>query len=262
MADTKITALTNASSLLVTDIVPVVIDPSGTPLNRKAALSVFKTLINTGQSVAAGTASVAPITLTSGTNLTVPAAGALEYDGSVFYATPVASSRHVNVCEQFATTGATPKALAADNSLQAVFDTANDVLTLAASTTYFFEALYYINTGTTTHTTATAFTASSAFTSIRYWAELWSTTAVTISTTAPSVLDVVASTATVLNATSTAPRTTIRIKGVVRTNAASTITPQVQFSANPTGTNEVATNSFFRISPVGTNVVAAVGNWA
>ena len=35
-----------------------------------------------------GTASLAPILLTSGTNLTTAAAGAVEYDGSFFYATP------------------------------------------------------------------------------------------------------------------------------------------------------------------------------
>src|SRR5262249_52269906 len=125
-----------------------------------------------------------------------------------------------------------------------------------------FEALYYVNTGATTHTTATAFTASSAFTNIRYWAELWSTTAVTISTTAPSVLDVVSDAATVLNATSTATRTTIRCVGMIRTNLASTVTPGIQFSADPTGTCEVVINSYFRIWPAGINTVAAVGNWA
>jgi hypothetical protein len=35
----------------------------------------------------AGTTAVAPIKLTSGTNLTTPAAGALEYDGTAYYAT-------------------------------------------------------------------------------------------------------------------------------------------------------------------------------
>jgi hypothetical protein len=38
--------------------------------------------------LAAGTASAAPLTLTSGTNLTSAAAGSVEYDGSNFYTTP------------------------------------------------------------------------------------------------------------------------------------------------------------------------------
>jgi hypothetical protein len=104
--------------------------------------------------------------------------------------------------------------------------------------------------------------ASSAFTAIKYLAELWSTTSGTISTTAPSVLDVAVSTAVVLNATSTALRTTIRAKGIIRTNAASTVTPQITFSAGPTGTCQVGLDSFFRIWPVGANTVASVGSWA
>lgn len=213
------------------------------------------------QTFAVGTTAIAPQVFQSGTNLTTAAVGAKEFDGRCFYATAVASSRQVVATEQFATV-VSAKALANDDTLQAVFASANDVLSLAASTTYFFEAFYFVNTGNTTHTTATAFTASSAFTSIQYWSELWSTTTDTISTTAPSVLDVAVSTAKVLNATSTATRTTIRIKGLIRTNAASTVTPGIQFSADPTGTCEVAPGSYFRIWPVGINTVAAVGNWA
>ncbi len=213
------------------------------------------------QTFAVGTTAIAPQVLQSGTNLTTAAVGAIEFDGKCFYQTAIASSRQVVGTEQFATT-VTATTLANDNSTQSVFAAANDVLSLAAATTFQFECLYYINTGNTTHTTATAFAASSAFTSIQYWAELWSTTTTTISTTAPSVLDVAVSTATVLNATSTATRTTIRCRGIIRTNLASTVTPQVKFSADPTGTCEVAANSYFRIWPVGTNAVAAVGNWA
>lgn len=163
---------------------------------------------------------------------------------------------------QFATTQVVTSLLNNNTNPQNVFASANDVLSLAASTTYFFDCLYFINTGGTSHTTATGFVASSAFTSINYLAELWSTTAGTISTTAPSILDVAVSTATVLNAASTATRTTIRCNGIIRTNGATTVTPQITFSAGPTGTCEVAVNSYFRCWPVGSNTVAAVGNWA
>ncbi len=164
--------------------------------------------------------------------------------------------------EVFATTQAVTSLSNSSTGVQNVFASANDVLTLRAATTYFFECVLYINTGNTTHTTAIGFPASSAYTNINYLAELWSTTSGTISTTAPSVLDVAASTATVLNATSAALRTTIRCKGIIRTNLATTVTPQITFSAGPTGTCEVAVNSFFRAWPVGTNTVAAFGDWA
>jgi hypothetical protein len=145
---------------------------------------------------------------------------------------------------------------------QNIFASANDVLTLMAATTYFFEGEFYIATGTTTHTTALGFVASSAFTSIKYTAELWSTTSGTISTTAPSILDVAVSTATVLNATSVAPFTKIRVKGLIRTNAATTMTPQITFSAGPTGTCAVKTDSWLRLAPVGSNTKVFHGDWA
>jgi hypothetical protein len=145
---------------------------------------------------------------------------------------------------------------------QNIFASANDVVTLDRTMTYLFEGEFFIATGTTTHTTAIGFVASSAVTSIRYQAQLWSTTSGTISTTAPSTLDIAVTTATVLNATSTAPLTTIRVKGLIRTNAATTITPQVTFSAGPTGTCAVKTDSWLRFTPLGNNAKVFHGEWA
>ena len=49
---------------------------------------------------AAGITATAPVTLTAGTNLTTPAAGAIEYDGAAFYATVAANERGVLAAEQ------------------------------------------------------------------------------------------------------------------------------------------------------------------
>ena len=43
----------------------------------------------------AAAASSAPLKLTSGTNLTTPEAGAIEYDGTEFYATPASATRYI-----------------------------------------------------------------------------------------------------------------------------------------------------------------------
>lgn len=253
----SIDALSANASIQIPVAGSMTFDASSTTQWYSSANGVFGSV-----AIGAGSATVAPLKLTSGTNNTTAAAGAVEFDGTCFYATAAASSRQVSDCEQFVTVQGSNFTLANNNTAQSPFAAANDVLQLAATTTYFFECLLYINTGATTHTTAMEFTASSAFTGIQYWAELWSTTAATISTTAPSVLDVSASTATVLNATSTATRTTIRCQGMIRTNASSTVTPKITFSADPTGTCATLINSFFRIWPVGINTVAAVGNWA
>lgn len=53
-----------------------------------AGLNVTGITTTTRLNVTAGTASTAPIGLTTGTNLTTPYSGAIEYDGNLIYATP------------------------------------------------------------------------------------------------------------------------------------------------------------------------------
>lgn len=148
------------------------------------------------------------------------------------------------------------------NTAQSLFASANDTLTLAASTTYRFKGKFFVNTGTTTHTTAFGFGGTATATSIRYQAKLWSGTSGTINTTAPSVVDHNALTAKVLNATSGAAFTLIEVEGIVRVNGGGTLIPQITFSAGPTGTCEVAVDSFIEFEMIGSNTVAAIGAWA
>jgi hypothetical protein len=145
---------------------------------------------------------------------------------------------------------------------QNLFAAANDTLTVKGATAYIFRARLMIATGTTTHTTAFGFGGTATFTNIHYRSLLWSGTSGTISTTAPSKLDVSAATATVLNATSGAAFTEIEIEGVMRINAGGTLIPQITFSAGPTGTCAVKVNSWLELWPIGSNTVAAIGPWA
>jgi hypothetical protein len=217
----------------------------------------------TGINIGAGTTAFAPLLFTTGVVLTTPTAGAWEWDGKVFYATSVASSRQVVVTAQFASVQGSPVALTNNiATAQSIFAAANDTLTLAAATSYRFRARLFVNTGTTTHTTAFGFGGTATVTSMRYQAKLWSGTSGTINTTAPSVVDHNAMSAKVLNATSAAAFTLIEIEGVIRVNAGGTVIPQITFSAGPTGTCEVAVDSFIEFEPIGSNTVAAVGNWA
>lgn len=63
---------------------------NNTTTTNISALKLYADVISTNGSLflVAGTSSLAPLVLTSGTKLTNPAAGAFEYDGSVIYATP------------------------------------------------------------------------------------------------------------------------------------------------------------------------------
>jgi hypothetical protein len=210
----------------------------------------------------AGTSIVAPLQFTAGTNLGTATAGAFEYDGTVMYSTPSASQRGLLPSMPFVCSSG-DYVLADSNSAQAVFAAANDVLTLPGSTTYMFEALYYITraAGTTSHTISTLFGGTVTYTSITYIADTTSTTGNVLG--AVSRIYGTAATALIVTGASTSAteNVTIKLNGVLRTNASGTFIPQIQYSAAPGGAPTVVKNSYFKLIPIGNSSVVAVGNW-
>ena len=83
-------------------------------------------LATSGGSFSAGTATVAPVKFTSGTNLTAPAAGAKEFDGTVFYGTPAVST---------ATTGSTVTGRGIIPAIQTFYVNADSVIATATTST-------------------------------------------------------------------------------------------------------------------------------
>ena len=211
-----------------------------------------------------GTSSVAPVVFAAGTNMTTPAAGAFEYDGVVFYGSPQSNQRGVIAAEQFI--ALTANYTGADStSAQQVFNaSAAGAVTLAASTTYMMEGVYYITraAGTTSHTMSTLFALGGTLTSIAYTAETTSTTGNVLG--AVSRIYATGATAAVVTAASISAteNITVTIRGIVRTNTAGTFTPQIQYSAAPGGAPSILANSFFKLTPIGNNTVATVGNWS
>lgn len=212
----------------------------------------------------AGSASQPPVKLTSGTNTSTAAAGAVEYDGVVFYGTATTSNRGVLPAEQFI--ALVNDYVANDSaSAQKVFNSpTNGAITLDASTTYRFEGVYYISRalGSNSHTLSTLFATGGTLTSITYTADTTSTASNILGTV--SRIYGTSATAVVVTAASTATneQITVVIKGMVRTNAAGTFTPQIQYSSAPGGAPTILKNSYFRMIPVGTSSVASVGNWS
>ena len=82
-----------------------------------------------------GTGTLSPILLTAGTNLITPAAGAVEYDGVVFYATPAANQRGIIATEQFIVLSSNYTGADVATAQQVFDSSAIGAVTLAASTT-------------------------------------------------------------------------------------------------------------------------------
>lgn len=152
--------------------------------------------------------------------------------------------------------------LLAQAGVQAVFPAAQDAFTLAANSTYRVTGRLLLATGATTHTTAMAWALSGAtVASFEYTTNLWSAAANAIAT-AQSSCHVTGVASKVLNATSTAVRTVIEFDGILVTGSGGTITPQINFSANPTGTNQTLRGSYVSLELLGADTTTKVGGWA
>jgi hypothetical protein len=170
------------------------------------------------------------------------------------------AARHLNIFGSYAVDNFT---LAAAAGVQSCFPVAQDTLTVEANTLYRFEGQYLINTGATTHTTAMAFLlaggATVAF--MEYVVDIHSAVVNTITTTGVGRVHVTGVASKVLNATSTAVWTIIYFNGSMRTTLGGTITPQIAFSANPTGTNIMKAGSFIEFRKMGMGTTTKVGAW-
>lgn len=212
----------------------------------------------TGQTLAAGTVSVAPQTFTSGTNLTTPAAGAVEYDGTVFYKTPNANNRGVSPVEQFVILTSS-NTLTNNTSAQPIFDggggPANGALSLPTGT-YFFEMMLNISgLSGSSHELDLTFAGSATYGNFLARQMHYTPGGVShsVKTTAA------ASSITVSATTST--ETQYWGVGTFTITAGGTIIPQITQITNSAAGN-VLIGSYFRCHSVGTATVAYVGNWS
>jgi hypothetical protein len=211
-----------------------------------------------GVVVSAGTASVAPVTLTSGTNLTTAAAGAVEYDGTVFYKTPVASNRGVEAVEHFVVLTSS-RTLAANTTAQAIFagggGPTNGTITLPAGT-FMFE-MFVMTSGYSNlaHTISMGFAGTATISSASYLGSIIEGAAVgliLITTSAVTQVGVAGS-----NSTAGA----YMLRGTIRVSTGGTLIPQIAQGTNAAAAN-VLVNSYFRIQQVGGSGATFVGNWS
>jgi len=228
---------------------------------------------NTGNfstvNLSAGTTTVAPLDFATGTNLTTPAAGAWEYDGKVFYATPIASNRAVSVIEHFVARTGT-KTMTSNTSLQAIFDNTtgtggltSGALTVGASTSYFFEMSINVSAMSATSGNmgfSIVGAGTATFTSAAWHAfGLDSTNQQTAAAGGTSWRATVGATGNIVTAATGTAASAI-VKGIFRINGAGTIIPSIQLTTASAAV--IGVNTWFKCYPVGTDTVISVGNWA
>lgn len=199
-------------------------------------------------------------------NVLASTVAAVEYDGNVFYSTPIAGASGISPSTMFSIVPSGDFALLTTSGVQSAFPTTGDTWTLAASTSYFFEGFYQITKTTTTITIAMAFAAASGLTvtSINYFVSALNaavnTTASAASAALVNLTNVNQLASTVVTATNTTA-TSIYFQGIIRVNVGGTLTPQVNWSANTT-VPVMKADSYIKFTPIGTNSVNIVGNVA
>jgi hypothetical protein len=212
--------------------------------------------------LAAGSSSLAPLKWQAGSNLSAAEAGAVEYDGSVFYSTP--GGRGVSPSMMFYRLNS---ALAGSNTTvaQPLFGVG---VTLAANTVYAFELSFIVSKtlGTTSHTFGIGFGGTATVNNILYsgLANGSNVTPPALLTSTASVVATTASNFTVSGSTTNSVFLRVfRLSGTVSINAGGTFIPQYQLSASPGGAYSTLAGSCIAIWPIGAaGATTAVGPWA
>lgn len=209
--------------------------------------------------LAAGTTSLAPLRFTSGTNLTTPTAGVMEYDGTVFYKTAAANNRGVSPAEHFIIL-TSANTLTSQTAAQPIFDggggPAGGAITLPTGT-YFFECMFSL-----TSMSATSGSFGFAFDGTATYTQAWTSMATDAALATAANTQTTFNTAanTTLCTASTATTGYAIIRGILRVTVTGTIIPSV--SQTTAAAAVVGTDSYFRIKQLGNSTAVSVGNWS
>ena len=221
----------------------------------------------TGATLAAGTASQAPLVFTSGTNTTSSVAGALEFDGKILYFTHGTNTgRGIVWSPALVRLDAQRTKTTNNTSLEAIFDAANDTISLAANTLYKFEGVYRLSK--TAQGSAGAIQLGFTFSQTPQDVLYRVMTAPTAGGTTQYTVDVTTAAATsVYTTTASAQSYTIDFKGWFKTHASLTSTLTPAFTQSVVGSSAAPTadaGCWFSIQPITTTPTqtSIAGNWS
>jgi len=222
---------------------------------------------------ATGTATIAPIHMTTGVLLTTPLDGVIEKDALAFYGTTSTHGRGVIPSVLF-TTGLGPGTTTIVlNTLYPIFPTPNDVLTLAAAT-YRFNGVIGVQATNTTNAVTLKLsmrgTGTATISSIQYSAIATNANAVTASaatlariTTPETVAATVPTMPDITVGVNSSTNRTVQIEGIMRVTAG-TIIPSVGFGTTLAlnGALTFFANNYMEFFPIGGSAVVSSGAWS
>ena len=214
-----------------------------------------------------GTNTKAPITFTSGTNLSGVSSGAVEYDGTTFYVTPNTSYGRASIPTTIYTSGAGTAGITASINYE-LFPPSQDTITLPVGT-YHARAAFRINVAGSVVSSACTFNVRGAGTAVGTFS--WRGTGAILDAGAASSFAIAATALsagpsfTVTAASAANPRQYIVIgEGILRITTAGTIIPSYSFGATLTsGTTTLVADNHLIIQSLDTSGISTyTGGWA
>ena len=165
--------------------------------------------------------------------------------------------------EQFISSTAT-RTLTSQTGAQKLFATpTNGALGVKAATSYFFECFYTLSSMSATNGNggfSVVGAGTATVTSAAFWATGLDNTTLTTGVAIGGSFTASATTTNNIVTPGTGTSMAVLIKGIIRINAAGTIIPSVSLTTAAAAV--VGANSYFRLTPIGTNTVTSVGNWS
>lgn len=226
--------------------------------------------LTSGLVLATGTTSLQPLKFVAGTNLTNPATGVKEYDGTVFYSTANTNPGRALETQSYyyASSSNYSMDFSGSGAAQSMLGGASTGITVAAGTTYEFEldaALqhqYVANTGITgTFSMVNSGGALAAYTAFIDYGT--NTTSFTTATTMSSIRTT--GNVTFMAAISSGSRYgIIKVRGLLRITGSGTtkIYPAISTSSTNDNSWTVQSGLVFKMTPIGNGTVTSVGTWA
>lgn len=263
----SVTGNITGGNLLTAGLITATGNITGGNISTGGALSVTGNVtaanVNSRVTLPAGITSQAPLKFTAGVLETSPSSGAMNYDGTVFYATPQGSERGLIVTEQVFVPNA-DYSLANQTAVQNLFGA---ITTVSSNTRYAYRIMSVVYKVSNNISLQYAMGGNAVVAKHTYETSTTATAALATASTPTVVKNVVttgfATPVTVSAALNGTGYYGLTVTGTLNVTTAGTWYPEIGFTGLPgVGSNVFGGSSIeiWPIGPAGANV--AIGNWS